>query len=248
MSLLLLAVFYTDNLNAQNAENLFKNYHKWGVTGQLNNFTKGDVTATSNNNFNYEVLKNRRFAFGLTYNFYQYKDWNFKAGIQLQWFGNENKIFISSEETALPVDINSGIITSNDRIVYLPLTFENVLLTKGNINLSLGGGLALSYLRETIGNLTIENNNSIPIFTSDANINKSTLYTSGHLDASIYFKAKNFNLQTSVIYSKSFKSFKTGTYEFSNLVTAPNTRGAIDQSGDFIGLSLTLYFKKKPKD
>ncbi len=54
-----------------------------------------------------------------------------------------------------------------------------------------------------------------------------------------------FMLQASVIYNKSFKSYRTGTYTFMNLQQSPDVTGTIDQSGDYLGVSLTFYFKKK---
>jgi hypothetical protein len=55
-------------------------------------------------------------------------------------------------------------------------------------------------------------------------------------------------LQASIIYKKSYTSFKEGTYEFKNLEMSPDVNGSINQSGDFIGFGLTIYpkrFKKK---
>ncbi|MCF6214473.1 MAG: hypothetical protein L3J45_10670 [Flavobacteriaceae bacterium] len=246
ISLLLIVVFYSPNLRAQSAKELFNNYHKWGITGQNNIFSAADVTPTNNSNFNYNILKSKRFAFGFEYNFYQYKNWNFKTGVQLQWFGNAENLFISQKETVLSFDINSWSRITDDLIVYLPVTAEYVFLKKGNVNFSLGAGLALSYYRETIGGSFFNIDNQ-PIFNADTNNNSKPFYTSGHIEASIYFKRKRFMLQTSIIYNKSYKTYRAGLYEFSNLQVSPNTKGLIIQSGDYIGVSLTIYFKKKNK-
>jgi len=44
-----------------------------------------------------------------------------------------------------------------------------------------------------------------------------------------------------------FKSYCTGTYQFTNLQNIPNFSGTIDQSGDYIGFSLSFHFKRKGK-
>jgi len=246
ISLLLIAVFYSPNLRAQSAKNLFENYHKWGIIVQYNIFSAADVTPTNNSNLNYSVLESKFFAFGFEYNFYQYKNWNFKTGIQLQWFGDADKLFISQKETVLSLDFDDWSRSNYDLIVYLPITTEYVFLKKGAVNFSLGAGLALSYYRETFSSRFLDIDNA-PIFNADTNNNKKPFYTSGHIETSIYFKRKNFMFQTSFIYNKSYKTYRAGLYEFSNLQVSPNTKGLITQSGDYIGVSLTVYFKKKNK-
>ncbi len=246
ISLLLIVVFYSNNLEAQNAVNLFNNYHKWGITVQYNTFSAADVTPTNNDNLNYSVLKSKLYAFGFEYNFYQYNNWNFKTGVQLQWFGDADKLFISQKETVLNFDIDEWSRSNHDLIVYLPITTEYIFLKKGAVNFSLGGGLALSYYRETNSGRFFDIDNT-PIFNADTNNSRNPFYISGHIEASVYFKRKSFLLQTSIIYNKSYKSYRTGLYEFSNLQMSPNTKGLIIQSGDFIGVSLSVYFKKKNK-
>ncbi len=247
MSLLLIAVFYSNNIKAQNAEKLFNNYHKWGVTGQYNIFPAADITPTNNANLDYKILKDKLFSFGFTYNFYQKKRWNFKARLQLQWFGNTEDLFISKEETVLPINLSLNTRSTRDLILYFPITTEYVFFKKGNINIALGGGLALSYYGFSdlvISKLGVDD---IPIFISNYINSTNPFYTSGHIEASVYFKRKKIMFQTSIIYNKSFKSYRTGKYEFKNLDASPVTRGYIDQSGDYIGVSLTVYFKKKNK-
>lgn len=163
----------------------------------------------------------------------------------MQWFGNIEDLFISKEETVLPIDLSLVTSSTRDLILQFPITTEYVFLKKGNINITLGGGFALSYYRFTdlvTSKLGID---AIPIHISNYTNSTNPFYTSGHLETSIYFKRKNFMLQTSLIYNKSFKSYRTGKYEFRNLEVSPDTRGLIDQSGDFMGLSLTVYFRKK---
>ena len=125
MGFLLMVVFNNTQLTAQNAENLFSKHFKWGVTGQFNTFKAAEMTENPNNlNVQYTILKDQKMAIGLSYNFYQHKNWNFRMGLQLQWFGDAENLHIAQEETVLPFDINRWSRTDHDRLIYLPLTAE----------------------------------------------------------------------------------------------------------------------------
>ena len=55
---MLIVVFSSINLTAQNAQNLFKTHFKWGVTGQFNTFKAAEITEISNNtNVQFAILK-----------------------------------------------------------------------------------------------------------------------------------------------------------------------------------------------
>ncbi len=49
MGFLLMVVLFSNHLTAQNAENLFSNHFKWGVTGQFNTFKAAEITENPNN-------------------------------------------------------------------------------------------------------------------------------------------------------------------------------------------------------
>jgi len=244
MGILLIVIFKIENVKAQNAEDLFKNHHKWGITGQYNIFSEADITPTNNNRINYEIFKNKRFAIGLDYNFYQHRKWNFKVGLQLQWFGNDAGYTILEEENITPFNIGNFYRTEHDRILHLPFGVEYVFLKRGKFFISFGGGAGISYYQ--FDAVTFDSSiNDVPIFISNYENSKSPFYSSGHLETSIYFKRKSFMFQASLIYNKSFKSYRKGNYEFLNLEISPDTKGEIDQSGDFMGVSLTVYLKKR---
>jgi len=247
MGFLLMVVFNSTNLTAQNAENLFDSHYKWGVTGQLNTFKAAEITEKPNNgNVEFAILKDQKMAVGLSYNFYQYKSWNFKTDLQLQWFGNVRQMFIAEEETILPFDFSRWSRTEHDRLVYLSLTAEYVFFKTGSFYFAFGGGLGLTYYKyyEIYGDGGGLSINDVQVFSDLYNSDETPFYGSAHLETSIYFKRKSFMLQASVIYNKSFKSYRTGVYKFTNLEVSPGVVGTIDQSGDYLGISLTFYLKK----
>ena len=246
MGFLLMVVLNSNHLTAQKAENLFSNHFKWGVTGQFNTFKAAEITENPNNpNVKYAILKDQKMAVGLSYNFYQYKNWNLSVSLQLQWFGNEEELYIAQEETSLPSDFYRWSRIENDHLIYLPVTVEYVFLETDSFYFALGGGLGLTYYKYfeqlTDGGLSID---GVQVFSFLYNSSENPFYGSTHLESSIYFKSKSFILQASVIYNKSFKPYRIGGYKFMNLQVSPDVTGTIDQSGDYLGLSLTFYLKK----
>tara|TARA_R110000868_G_scaffold119876_2_gene318084 strand:+ start:1374 stop:2162 length:789 start_codon:yes stop_codon:yes gene_type:complete len=248
MSLGLIAILKTEKITAQHAKTLFNNHHKWGVVIQYNVFDAANITPTNNPNINYEIFKSKMFALGIAYNFYQYKNWNFKAELQLQWFGNLEGLTILEPENIVPFNYEDLSRTEHDKTGYLPLTAEYVFLNTGSFSFSIGGGLGLTYYWhydiEGSSGLAI---NDVTLFEAYERTDYPLFYLSNHLQASIYLKRKSFMLQTSLIYKKSYTSFRTGTYEFKNLKVSPDVKGAFDQSGDFLGISLTIYPKYMTK-
>ncbi len=245
MGILLIVVFSFGGLRAQTAENLFEHHHKWGITGQYNIFSAGRVSPTGTPGLDYAIPKNKRFAVGAVYNFRQYKNWNFRAGLQLQWLGTERAYFMSKEEIGSPKDFRLGYAIDQDLVFYMPVTAEYVLHGTDSFSFTLGGGLGLSYFLYFGESSVLSGSGSIgekQIF-SYFESNKNRFLTSGHVEASVYFKRKSFMLQAALVYKKSFTSFRTGNYEFTNLEISPNVQGNTDQSGDFWGIALTAYLR-----
>jgi len=251
MGFLLMVVFGSKHITAQNAKDLFTTHFKWGVTGQFNTFKAADITETPENpNVKYAILKSQLMAVGLSYNFYQYKNWNFRAGLQLQWFGNAQELYLAKEEIVIPYDYADWARINHDLLVYVPVTAEFVFLRTGSFYFTLGGGFGLTYYAydKITRVLSIGNTTAPTIEEQVFNViyynSKPPFYGSAHIEGSIFFKRKSFLLQASLIYNKSFKSYRTGTYTFMNLQVSPDVTGTIDQSGDFLGVSLTFYLKK----
>jgi len=248
MSFMLIAILKIESLSAQIAENLYKNYHKWGLIIQYNIFDATNITPTNNPNINYEIFKNKLYALGIVYNFYQYKNWNFKAELQLQWYGHHDGIRILESENIASFDFDREYFTEHDKMGYLPITTEYMLLSKGNFGFSFGGGIGLTYYwhYDISGSSGLAINDTV-VFEAFEREDYPLFYFSSHIQASIYFKREKFMLQTSLVYKKSYTSFKTGTYEFKNLKASSDINGIFDQSGNFLGISATIYPKKTLK-
>lgn len=246
MGLGLIAILKTEKLTAQHANNLFNNYHKWGAIIQYNVFDAATITPTNNSNVNYELFKNKLFAVGISYNFYQHKNWNVKGELQLQWYGHHDGITILEPENIANFDYLDESSTEHDKMGYLPITAEHIFLNTNNFSFSIGGGLGLTYYwHYDISGSSGLSINDIVVFEAFEREDYPLFYFSNHIQASIYFKRKSFMLQTSLIYKKSYSSFKTGTYEFKNLKVSSDINATFDQSGSFSGIAITFYPKKK---
>jgi hypothetical protein len=97
-SIILITVFCTVSLKAQNAEKLFKNNHKWGLNMQLNNYFGSNNYKAHKDSYYYKITTSYVPAIGVRYNFLQIKNWNFNASFQLNFFGDRDKEYIAPKE------------------------------------------------------------------------------------------------------------------------------------------------------
>lgn len=245
---MLITVFCTISLKAQNAEKLFKNNHKWGVNLQLNNYFGSNNYKAHKDSYYYKINNSIVPAIGVRYNFLQIKNWNFNASFQLNFFGDRDKEYIAPEE--LPNIGGWWVVTSSElsSILYIPITAEYIFSTERKVSYSLGAGLGMSYYQyneDTSGSFDV---NYIPISRINY-IGNGHYFASGHIKASMYFKSKGGTMfQTSLTYKKSFKNYREGEYSVTNLAQSPDNTQKFSQSGDYLGLSLAVYFKKKNKN
>ncbi|WP_298499099.1 hypothetical protein [uncultured Algibacter sp.] len=246
MSILFITTFLINpSVKAQNSNRLFNKHHKWGAVTQYNIFDSANISPNNNPNVNYEIFKSKLFALGIVYNFYQYNNWNFNAELQLQWFGDMESITILEAENITSFNYVDLSNTEHDKTGYLPLTAEYIFYETGSFSFGIGAGVGLTYYWHYdisgSSSLTI---NDVTLFEAFEIDDYQLFYLSNHLQASVYFKREKFMLKASVVYKKSHTSFREGYYEFKNLELSPDFQGIFDQSGDFLGFSLSIYPKK----
>ena len=72
------------------------------------------------------------------------------------------------------------------------------------------------------------------------------MFFSTEISTGFYVLFKHFMLQPEFRYSKSFRNTFSGTYIVENFKTEPNNfKGSFSQSGDYWGVSLSIYIKKR---
>ena len=246
VSILLVVVFSVFEVNCQNAENIFDNYYKFGIIGQFNIFKEAHTSSTNNNNLSFDIFKSKVFALGLSYNIFQYKNLNIKAELQLQWFGNNKSIVILEPENIVPFDYIDYSNTEFDKLGYLPVSADYIFFKKGNVAFSIGTGVGLTYYwhYNISGSSGLSINDTILFEAYEIN-DYPLFYLSNHIQTSTYLTTNSLMLQLSIIYKKSYTSFRQGTYKFTNLKKSPEVIGNFNQNGNFLGVALTFYLKKK---
>jgi hypothetical protein len=247
MSFLLITVF-SKSMHAQEAENLFKTYKKWGVTTQFNMFSESTSSPRASNKA-YNILeRNFNPALGVSYNFLQFTNWNFKLEAQLQWVGSREKLFIDSSETILPNNWEVQTITNSEMILYIPLTVEYYKRLSNKTNIYFGAGVGITYYKYndySDGYFKVDN---VEVFNnSDVGNGSRNLFFSAHLELGATIKFEKFMLQPYITYKKSFQNFIKGEFEFKNLNTLPDQKYKLNLSGDYIGVGMRAYLKKETK-
>ncbi len=71
--------------------------------------------------------------------------------------------------------------------------------------------------------------------------------TSLQMGAGVYFLFDKMMVHTNILYNKSFKDLFQGEFQFGYLDVSKPTRGYYTVSGDYLGLSATIYLKKRVK-
>lgn len=243
-----LILFFTVIANAQNNKHPYEKYFKWGFVGGINIFTEAKMTSEyPNANVSYQVNSTADWAIGLEYNIFLDDKWHTNIALKTQWFGDKETEFIGKNETTLPVDFLEVSWTNPDFTLSLPISMVYTYQLSPKVSINAGAGLGLTYYRYTdIVTSGIELD-FLLIRESNYSSHKNPFYISGHLEAGLGFELAKTLIQTKAIYSKSFKSYRTGTYQFTNLQESPDFGGTIDQSGDYLGFSLSIHFRKKEK-
>lgn len=240
-----LTTVFTTVLQAQEAEQLFKTYKKWGLTTQFNVFDGSTNTPAILSKSHYELLKSKMPAVGVEYNVYQTGNWNFKTGLQLQFFTDSDKEFFADEDMASGVDWSITTIWGAEIIVYLPLSVQHIFPVSPKTDLTFTGGIDFSYFKyneKGWGDFTVDD---VEMF--NYSYDGDNFFTGAHVELGAYFKRKGLLIEPYVTYKKSFKDFQTGEFTFKNLQTVPDQTYQLSRSGDYIGGGVRFYLKKETK-
>jgi len=246
---LIFSSFY-QSLWSQNstAVDIYTTYQKIGFRLGYNSFTPAKITGADYNQSAYFTFdKGLDFSLGLDYNFYQVKNWNFKASFLIQKFGERSTLFLDANEFYNDSNLIEKIDDVPTYVYQLPLSLEYIKPLGKRIAISVGSGFSLSYYPYSYPTEYFFAEYG-EYFYSIYQSNEKPLYVGAKISSTQYFTFKGFLLQTNIFYSKSFKSYRTGTYKFTNLQESPDFGGTIDQSGDYLGFSLSIHFRKKAKE
>lgn len=219
-------------------------FHSWGFTVGVNKYFDANMTTENpNTNVKYKVLGTKDISFGLDYNLYINELWYMNMSIKGQTFGDKELVNLTGGNSPLDERISSS---SPDFLISVPITAIYSYQFSRKIRANIGGGFGLTYYRYTYLGMSGSGNLETYLESNYSN-NKNPLYPELHLETGISFEKKKLIYYPKIIYSKSLKDYRRGTYQFTNPPDSPDFGGTFEQSGDYFGFQLGIRFKKKQK-
>jgi len=255
MSILLVIVSF-NGMSQNNSKEfeVFNNYGKWGYSLTPILYNKASITK----DFGETILENKAtlsFEIGVNYHFWRAKRWSLNTGINLNLLPAQNASFSLRKE-----DVHDSFNGFQEKVksyghlnFSFPINAEFKMPINNNKFFNINTGVSFYYMltrRRNESIISLVNtgiNETREVFgiyqvTQDNKLQISAIFSAG-----LYIILKNYMIQTNLVYNKSFQNLWEGEYQFGNLLVSEPTRGNYTVSGDFIGISTTVYFKKRQK-
>ncbi len=232
----------------------FEGFKKLGFHASLILYNKAQ---TNKDYGNYKIISFPTLStrLGFDYTFNHTKDWSFKTGFYLDLIP-----FVNSEFEILAEDLGfvGWLDDSTNQyhklkvlekwVFTLPVLYEGKLQMAERVFFSLAGGFDFTLLSSGgfEGSITYSNEEiSKQVFGIYGDTADFWIYPSLRISPGLYFVTEKMLFQVHFSYKKSLVSYFRGEYQFGNLDVSEPTRGNHIITGDFIGLGLTIYFRKK---
>lgn len=201
----------------------------------------------------YPVLSGR---IGFEYVYNHQKEWGMRTGIYLDLFPFYS-IGYAFLEKDFPKEYyyeyfydrfkeNSKLVFTIPLLVERKLQLEEELFFYGNV------GFDFTLLSSgDVGNghyfVSEELNEERQVFALREKTAAFFIYPSFRISPGIYIVSKKVLYQIGFTYKKSLVRYLKGDYQFGNLDESNPTRGDFKMTGDFLGLGVTVFLKKKAK-
>lgn len=228
---------------AQNNESI-GNFGSIGFYFGKNNFINNTFTQDVEHTIaSYKKIFKKNINLTLNYRYVFKHHFFSEAGIVLQYISDRNYVeFSENSNTGFNTSFSNGYSLTFGFPVNFGYRYK--LADKLSLNSSVGFGITIipfdDYSEFGTSDST-ENPARIVIIQYN---NKNPVYPDAHFQIGIGFDMGNILLEPRFIYSKSFKDYIRGTYQFYNLKDEPDFGGTFSQSGDYIGFQLGIRFKK----
>ncbi|MDC9723866.1 MAG: hypothetical protein PSN34_13990 [Urechidicola sp.] len=250
ISLVFIVVFFTELHAQEKPTDFLKEYFLVGAFGQFTRNLEGEVIK-EDPTINYHLATYSSVQFGLVVNVYQTQYFNFKTGIIVKPKKEREEFNFTKEQTGSEFEYSYWTELSGDDTMWsVPLIAEYIVPLSKRIKWMVAPSLTLSFYQD-FGGYGIHSRGPTPpatILTFNDDRSEQWFHTSAEISTGFYFLFKHFMLQPEIRYSKSFSTLKSGSYVTENYRTEPNSStGTFTQSGDYWGVSLTVYIKKKRK-
>ena len=256
VSSILFVLFSSFYSTAQDSSDfdVFKNYSSWSFSLQPAFYKK----AKTEPYYGTHDMNNKNgigWSFGANYSFCLNKKWSFITGAYIY----REPVYWAKVEIEETDKFSDGDPESTGSIwftTYGPYTlsvpfwveYKHKINEKLFLNISPGwrvfllpyGGAELSI---SVGNE--DGNGERQVFASYADSQSNTIQGSFLLNTGVYIPYKKVLLKLNLVYNKSFQTLFTGEYQFGNLLISDPTKGSYKMSGDFIGVNVSIAFKKR---
>ncbi len=251
-----LCVFSTLNSLAQDNTktdfSVFAQYGSWGIniTPVLFNKAKTKVeygTTILNTNPTFHIKA------GITKRFLKDKKISLITGVQIIKLPYNNFSFTIEEKD---ISINEDFKMSDrflaDYYLNIPVLFEHKIKLNNKLFFNSNIGINLFYLSNTydytgIGLIDFENETNVQLFMIEQDAKGSNVKISGQLSGGFYFLFDKILFKINLEYNHNFKPLLEGRYKFGNLLETPPTLGEYINSSNYIGVSTTVFLKKRKK-
>jgi hypothetical protein len=253
IALFLITAQFTSAQETESEQNpfaVFNEYKQWGITFSPRLYAKAKTRVVDGN---YDIDTNNSFGLGLgfDYLFFPKNKFSFRAGARISFFSPESfNVYIPADELTpwrdQPIDEHLRDLAI---LFSVPLDAEWKYPLSNKTFLSLRAGVEIFFYEthEASTGLLVDPDisDSNEMFFILNKTSKNSIQPYLKFSPGVYFVLNPFILQTSLIYQKNLNTFHKGTFNFSNLAQSNSGTGTSNYSGDFIGLELTFFLKKK---
>lgn len=251
---LVFAFLFLNNLNAQEAENIYhKQYSKLSFVLQPSFLQKGSGGNDDGSTYpGVKFKKDFSYQFGFYYNFAQSKNFNFKTGVIAREFIAKFDLNIDKSEILSGTNeyylIDYDIV--NQFVVSIPFKTEYYLKINPKINAVFGTSINLNLITGTnydvnkFGIAVYDETNYQDIFTADIEPAQNINF-SAELSLGFNYKTKHALYELSA-YTTGLIAPEYGNarYRIHNLNNSPDKTGTMYFNNVFYGVSLVITPKK----
>lgn len=231
----------------------FNNYGSWSFDGSYY-YQQKDKQTEIYGDYTYDAKYMNGFAFSLRKTFNKAGRFSYITGLTL----NFNTVY--KYDVFLPrEDINSPIFNEDLKFTYTPmdkrmnfsvpviLQYKSQMSRKVYFNIQVG--VDLLYMEAGGADRTLIINdiadNEIPRFYYESYSREDVkFYPNAVISSGFYFMFNKFMVQTNIVYQKALISQYKGFMYFDNLKPNGKTLIENEKSGDYLGISLQLFFSK----
>ena len=238
----------------QNTTDFFKKYSKLSLTIGYDRFNAKTTLTPTIPGLTYTYMPYNTGHFGLNYEVFQTKKFNFKLGITAVRHREIEYDFI--DNSLLPYDWPGGIEyiteTSYDFLgiwqIDVPLTAEYLIPLNKTIKLSFGSSLVIGFLDDGggEGEFGVDYEDYYTSFFYTMERPGDPIYFNTRLETGFYFTFKKIMIRTNFFYNYALQNIYEGDYLLSG-ATIPDAKGSYKLKGNYFGAEMSFYLLKKKK-